>query len=128
MALDCVAEGTGVIIETIFENRFQHALELQRLGADIRLEGHTAIVTGRERPDRGAGDGDRPARLAALTAAALAADGATIIDRITILDRGYERIEAKFAQLGEHQTRILSGHSGVATMASAKTCTYRGTD
>ncbi|MDP9140001.1 MAG: UDP-N-acetylglucosamine 1-carboxyvinyltransferase [Pseudomonadota bacterium] len=106
MALDCVAEGTGVIIETIFENRFQHALELQRLGADIRLEGHTAIVTGRERLTAAPVMATDLRASAALIAAALAADGATIIDRIYHLDRGYERIEAKFAQLGASIKRV----------------------
>ncbi len=106
MALDCVAEGTGVIIETIFENRFQHALELQRLGADIRLEGHTAIVTGRERLTAAPVMATDLRASAALIAAALAADGATTIDRIYHLDRGYERIEAKFAQLGASIKRV----------------------
>ena len=63
MALDCVAEGVGRITETIFENRFMHVQELQRLGADIDIEGNTAVVQGVATPRRRAGDGDRPARL-----------------------------------------------------------------
>ncbi len=106
MALDCVAEGTGVIIESIFENRFQHALELQRRGADIRLEGHTAIVTGRERLTAAPVMATDLRASAGLIAAAPAADGATVIERIYHLDRGYERIEAKFAQLGASISRI----------------------
>ncbi len=63
MALNCVADGVGVINETIFENRFMHVNELLRLGADIQVEGHTAIVRGAARPERRAGDGHRPARI-----------------------------------------------------------------
>ncbi len=106
MALDCVAEGTGVITETIFENRFQHALELQRLGAEIKLEGHTAIVTGRERLTGAPVMATDLRASAALVAAGLAAEGETLIDRIYHLDRGYERIEAKFGQLGARIRRV----------------------
>jgi UDP-N-acetylglucosamine 1-carboxyvinyltransferase len=106
MALDCVAEGTGVVTETIFENRFQHALELQRMGAQIKLEGHTAIVTGCECLTGAPVMATDLRASAALVAAGLAADGQTTVERIYHLDRGYERIEAKFAQLGAHIERI----------------------
>ncbi|MFA5939109.1 MAG: UDP-N-acetylglucosamine 1-carboxyvinyltransferase [Sinimarinibacterium sp.] len=106
MALDCVAQGTGVITETIFENRFQHALELQRMGADIKLEGHTAIITGRERLTGAPVMATDLRASAALVAAALTAEGETLIDRIYHLDRGYERIEAKFGQLGANIRRV----------------------
>ncbi|SFF61228.1 UDP-N-acetylglucosamine 1-carboxyvinyltransferase [Fontimonas thermophila] len=106
MALNCIAEGTGIITETIFENRFQHALELQRLGADIKLEGHTAIVTGRERLTGAPVMATDLRASAALVAAGLAAEGQTCIDRIYHLDRGYERLEAKFEQLGARIRRI----------------------
>ncbi|MFP5307484.1 MAG: UDP-N-acetylglucosamine 1-carboxyvinyltransferase [Gammaproteobacteria bacterium] len=106
MALDCVAQGTGVITETIFENRFQHALELQRMGADIRLEGPTAIVTGCERLTAAPVMATDLRASAALVAAALAADGQTLVDRIYHLDRGYERIESKLAALGARIRRV----------------------
>ncbi|MEW6166953.1 MAG: UDP-N-acetylglucosamine 1-carboxyvinyltransferase [Pseudomonadota bacterium] len=106
MALDCVAHGTGVITETIFENRFQHALELQRMGADIRLEGPTAIVTGCERLTAAPVMATDLRASAALVAAALAADGESLVDRIYHLDRGYERIEAKLASLGARIRRV----------------------
>lgn len=100
MALDCVADGTAQITETIFENRFMHVPELQRLGADIQVEGHTAVVRGVEQL--------RGARLmatdlrasASLVIAALAAEGESIVDRIYHLDRGYDRMELKLQALG----------------------------
>ena len=106
MALNCLAQGTGTIRETIFENRFMHAQELLRLGADIRIEGNTAIVTGK---DRLAGAPIMATDLrasASLVIAALAADGETLIDRIYHMDRGYENIEGKFASLGARIKRI----------------------
>ncbi len=106
MAMDCVADGTGIVTETIFENRFQHALELQRMGAQIKLEGHTAIVTGCECLTGAPVMATDLRASAALVAAGLAADGQTTVERIYHLDRGYERIEAKFAQLGAHIERI----------------------
>ncbi|TJY65147.1 UDP-N-acetylglucosamine 1-carboxyvinyltransferase [Sinimarinibacterium sp. CAU 1509] len=106
MALDCVAEGTGVVTETIFENRFQHALELQRMGAQIKLEGHTAIVTGCECLTGAPVMATDLRASAALVAAGLAAEGQTTVERIYHLDRGYERIEAKFAQLGARIERV----------------------
>jgi len=100
MALMTQAEGVAVITETIFENRFMHALELARMGADIRLEGNRAIVSG-PRPLTGAGVIASDLRASAsLVLAALAAKGETVIDRVYHIDRGYERIEEKLAGIG----------------------------
>lgn len=105
-ALNSVAEGVGVIHETIFENRFMHVPELQRMGADIKLENNTAVVVGRERL-KGAPVMATDLRASAgLVIAGLAADGETIVDRIYHLDRGYEHIETKLGQLGASITRI----------------------
>lgn len=106
MALNCVAEGVGVINETIFENRFMHVNELLRLGADIRVEGHTAIVRGV------ASLGGAPVMAtdlrasASLILAGLVAEGETTIDRIYHLDRGYENIEGKLGALGARIRRV----------------------
>jgi UDP-N-acetylglucosamine 1-carboxyvinyltransferase len=100
MALDSVAEGTGVITETIFENRFMHALELQRLGADIEISGNTAIVRGASRLQGATVMATDLRASASLVIAGLVAEGETTIERIYHLDRGYEGIEAKLTQLG----------------------------
>ena len=106
MAMNCIADGVGVINETIFENRFMHVQELQRLGADIRVEGHTAIVRGV------AGLSGAPVMAtdlrasASLILAGLVASGETTIDRIYHLDRGYENIEEKLSALGARIKRI----------------------
>lgn len=106
MALDTIAEGVGTIVENVFENRFMHALELQRLGADIRIEGNTAVVRGREQL-RGAPVMATDLRASAgLVLAGLVADRQTLLDRIYHLDRGYERLEEKFYQLGAHVQRV----------------------
>ena len=106
MALNCLAEGTGVIKETIFENRFMHAQELIRLGADIRIEGHTAIVTGKERLAAAPIMATDLRASAALVIAAMMADGETVIDRVYHMDRGYEDIEGKFSALGAKIKRV----------------------
>jgi len=106
MALNCLADGTGVITESIFENRFQHAAELQRMGASIKLEGHTAIITGKETLTGAPVMATDLRASAALVVAALAAQGQTTVDRIYHLDRGYEHIETKLAQLGGRISRI----------------------
>ncbi len=106
MALDCVAEGTGIINETIFENRFMHVQELLRLGADIRVDGHTAVVRGVERLSGAPVMATDLRASASLILAGLAAEGETLIDRIYHLDRGYERIEAKLSALGARIRRI----------------------
>ncbi|MBI3373481.1 MAG: UDP-N-acetylglucosamine 1-carboxyvinyltransferase [Betaproteobacteria bacterium] len=106
MALDAVASGTGVITETIFENRFMHALELQRLGADIAIQGNTAVVKGVERL-QGANVMATDLRASAsLVIAGLVAQGETLIERIYHLDRGYEELEKKFAALGAKIERV----------------------
>lgn len=106
MALNCIAEGVGVINETIFENRFMHVSELQRLGADIRVEGHTAIVRGVPRLSGAPVMATDLRASASLVLAGLVAEGATTIDRIYHLDRGYENIEEKLSGLGAKIRRI----------------------
>ena len=100
MALNCIADGTSLVTETIFENRFMHVQELSRLGAAIEIEGNTAIVKGVSRLS-GAGVMATDLRASAgLVIAALVADGETTIDRIYHLDRGYEAMETKLTALG----------------------------
>ena len=106
MALNCVAEGVGVISETIFENRFMHVNELLRLGADIQIDGHTAIVRGQERLSGAPVMATDLRASASLILAGLVADGETTIDRIYHLDRGYENIEEKLGALGAKIRRI----------------------
>jgi len=106
MALDCIAEGVGVISETIFENRFMHVNELLRLGADIRIDGHTAIVQGVERLSGAPVMATDLRASASLILAGLVAEGETVIDRIYHLDRGYENIEEKLGALGAKIRRI----------------------
>ena len=105
-ALNTIADGVGTITETIFENRFMHALELQRMGADIKIEGHTAIVRGRERLRAAPVMATDLRASASLVIAALAAEGETVVDRIYHIDRGYECIEEKLSQLGAIIRRI----------------------
>jgi UDP-N-acetylglucosamine 1-carboxyvinyltransferase len=106
-ALNAVAKGTGTVTETIFENRFQHVLELQRMGANIRLEGNTAICTGVERLTAAPVMATDLRASASLVLAGLAAEGQTLVDRIYHVDRGYERIEEKLLQLGATIRRVL---------------------
>ena len=106
MALDCVADGVGVINETIFENRFMHVNELVRLGADIRVDGHTAVVRGVEQLSGAPVMATDLRASASLILAGLVADGDTVIDRIYHLDRGYENIEAKLSALGAGIRRV----------------------
>jgi UDP-N-acetylglucosamine 1-carboxyvinyltransferase len=107
MALNAVAEGIGIIEETIFENRFMHAVELQRLGADIRLKGNTAIVHGVPRLTGAPLMATDLRASAGLVLAALAAEGESIIDRVYHIDRGYEFIEEKLGRLGARIQRLL---------------------
>ena len=107
MALDAISEGTAVITETIFENRFMHALEMQRLGADIEISGNAAIVRGVGKLQGATVMATDLRASASLVIAGLAAEGETTVDRIYHLDRGYERIEEKLAQLG---ARIRRAH------------------
>ena len=106
MALDAVADGTAVITETIFENRFMHALELQRLGADIEISGNTAVVRGVEKLQGATVMATDLRASASLVIAGLVASGETVIDRIYHLDRGYDAIEARLSQLGARIERI----------------------
>ena len=106
MALNCIAEGAGVIRENIFENRFMHVSELQRLGADIRVDGHTAIVRGVEQLSGAPVMATDLRASASLILAGLVADGDTLVDRIYHLDRGYENIEAKLSGLGATIRRV----------------------
>ena len=106
MAMNCIADGVGVINETIFENRFMHVQELLRLGADIRVEGHTAIVRGVKTLSGAPVMATDLRASASLILAGLVADGETVIDRIYHLDRGYENIEAKLSALGAGIRRI----------------------
>jgi UDP-N-acetylglucosamine 1-carboxyvinyltransferase len=106
MALDCMADGVGVINETIFENRFMHVQELLRLGAEIRVDGHTAVVRGVEKLSGAPVMATDLRASASLILAGLVAEGETVIDRIYHLDRGYERIEEKLSGLGAKIRRI----------------------
>ena len=106
MALNALAEGTATVVENIFENRFMHVAELQRMGADIELQGHTAIVRGRERLQGAPVMATDLRASASLIIAALAAEGDTTIDRVYHLDRGYDNIDGKLADLGANIRRI----------------------
>ncbi|MBV1774514.1 UDP-N-acetylglucosamine 1-carboxyvinyltransferase [Burkholderiaceae bacterium DAT-1] len=106
MAVNALAEGTGVMTETIFENRFMHAPELVRMGANISTEGNTAIVQGVEKLSGATVMATDLRASASLVIAGLAAEGETIIDRIYHLDRGYELIEAKLGGVGARIERI----------------------
>jgi UDP-N-acetylglucosamine 1-carboxyvinyltransferase len=106
MALDCVADGVGRITETIFENRFMHVSELQRLGANIAIEGNTAVVQGVPKLAGAPVMATDLRASACLVVAALAAEGETVVDRIYHLDRGYEKMETKLAALGAQVERV----------------------
>lgn len=108
MALNTVAEGTAVVVENIFENRFMHVPELIRLGADITLDGHTAVVNGVEKLLGAKVMATDLRASAGLVIAALAAEGETVIDRIYHLDRGYAKMEAKLKAVGANIERIKS--------------------
>ena len=107
-ALNAVAQGTGTITETVFENRFMHVQEMQRMGAQIQLEGNTAICCGVERLAGAPVMATDLRASASLVLAGLVAEGDTTIDRIYHIDRGYERIEEKLAQLGANIRRVPS--------------------
>lgn len=107
-ALNCVAEGVGIITETVFENRFMHAHELQRLGADIRLEGNTAIIKGVSKMTGAPIMATDLRASACLVLAGLVADGDTTVDRVYHIDRGYECIEEKLGTLGARIRRLPS--------------------
>jgi len=106
MALNSVADGVGRVTETIFENRFMHVLELQRLGANIAIEGNTAVVQGVDRLLGAPVMATDLRASASLVVAALVAHGESIVDRIYHLDRGYEAMEQKLAGVGARIERI----------------------
>ena len=106
MALNTIADGTAMMVETIFENRFMHVQELRRLGAQIDVEGNTAIVRGVARIEGAAVMATDLRASASLVIAGLVAQGETVIDRIYHLDRGYAHIEAKLSKLGANIRRL----------------------
>ena len=106
MALNAVAQGTAVVTETIFENRFMHVQELKRLGADIEVEGNTAVIKGVGGLDGATVMATDLRASASLVVAGLIARGSTTIDRVYHLDRGYERIEEKLSRLGARIRRV----------------------
>jgi UDP-N-acetylglucosamine 1-carboxyvinyltransferase len=118
MVLNCIAEGTSRITETIFENRFMHAYELQRMGADIDLQGNTAIIKGVEKLQGAPVMATDLRASASLALAGLVAESDTIIDRIYHIDRGYEGIEEKLSRLGASIRRV-SGHHFTRATAEA---------
>ena len=105
-ALNAVAQGVGTITETVFENRFMHVQEMQRMGARIRLEGNTAICEGVRRLTGAPVMATDLRASASLVLAGLVADGETVVDRIYHIDRGYENIEEKLAGLGAQIRRV----------------------
>jgi UDP-N-acetylglucosamine 1-carboxyvinyltransferase len=108
MALNTISEGTGMITETIFENRFMHVQELQRMGAQVALRGNTAVCTGISNLQGAPTMATDLRASASLVLAGLAAHGETTVDRIYHIDRGYECIEEKLSQLGAKIQRISS--------------------
>jgi UDP-N-acetylglucosamine 1-carboxyvinyltransferase len=106
MALNTLADGTAVIVENIFENRFMHVQELSRMGAQIDIDGHTAIVTGVKALSGATVMATDLRASASLVIAGLAAEGDTTVERIYHLDRGYEHMEHKLRQVGAHIERI----------------------
>ena len=106
MAVNCVADGTGVITETIFENRFMHVQELRRLGAEVDTQGNTAIVRGKRGLSGAIVMATDLRASAGLVIAGLVADGDTLVDRIYHLDRGYDRMERKLAAAGASIERV----------------------
>jgi UDP-N-acetylglucosamine 1-carboxyvinyltransferase len=109
MAVNCVADGTGVMTETIFENRFMHVQEMRRLGADIDTEGNTAVVRGKAGLSGATVMATDLRASAGLVIAGLVAEGDTLVDRIYHLDRGYDRMERKLAAVGASIERLRGG-------------------
>jgi UDP-N-acetylglucosamine 1-carboxyvinyltransferase len=107
-ALNAIAEGQGTIVETVFENRFMHVQELQRMGANLQIEGNTVLCTGQEQLTSAPVMATDLRASAGLVLAALVADGATLVEHIYHIDRGYECIEEKLQQLGANIRRIPS--------------------
>ncbi|HEX5056076.1 MAG TPA: UDP-N-acetylglucosamine 1-carboxyvinyltransferase [Gammaproteobacteria bacterium] len=105
-ALNSVAEGVGTVVETVFENRFMHVLELMRMGADIKVQGNTALIKGVQKLTGAQVMATDLRASASLILAGLAANGETVVDRIYHIDRGYETIEEKLRQLGCQIRRV----------------------
>jgi UDP-N-acetylglucosamine 1-carboxyvinyltransferase len=108
MAMMAVAQGTSIITETIFENRFKHVSELRRMGADIKVEGQTTIIKGVPKLSGAVVEASDLRAGAALILGALVAENGTVIESIEHIDRGYERLENKYGSLG---ARIIRVHS-----------------
>ncbi|MES0397497.1 MAG: UDP-N-acetylglucosamine 1-carboxyvinyltransferase, partial [Syntrophobacteria bacterium] len=106
MAMMCLADGQSIIIEKIFENRFMHVSELKRMGADISIEGNTAIVRGRSKLQGAPVMATDLRASASLVLAGLAAEGVTEVSRVYHLDRGYERLEEKLSGVGAKIERV----------------------
>jgi UDP-N-acetylglucosamine 1-carboxyvinyltransferase len=106
MALNCIADGNSRVTETIFENRFMHVQELNRLGAAIDIDGHTAVINGVEKLVGAPVMATDLRASASLVIAALAAQGETLVDRIYHLDRGYDRMEVKLSGVGANIQRV----------------------
>ncbi|HTI16159.1 MAG TPA: UDP-N-acetylglucosamine 1-carboxyvinyltransferase [Trinickia sp.] len=117
MALNVIAEGTAHIVETIFENRFMHVQELNRLGAKISVDGNTALVAGVPALSGASVMATDLRASASLVIAGLVAEGDTVVDRIYHLDRGYDRMEEKLTRIGAN-VRRLTGSSGAASVGS----------
>jgi UDP-N-acetylglucosamine 1-carboxyvinyltransferase len=115
-ALNCIAEGEGTIVETVFENRFMHVQEMQRMGADIRLDGNTAYTRGVKRLTGAPVMATDLRASASLVLVGLVAEGETVVDRIYHIDRGYECIEEKLQQLGARIQRLPENHFHGAVM------------
>jgi UDP-N-acetylglucosamine 1-carboxyvinyltransferase len=106
MALLSVATGSSVVYETVFENRFMHVSELGRMGADIRVDGHTAVVKGVKTLSGAPVMATDLRASASLVLAGLRAEGTTVVHRVYHLDRGYERLEEKLSALGADAHRV----------------------
>ncbi|MEM9302088.1 MAG: UDP-N-acetylglucosamine 1-carboxyvinyltransferase [Pseudomonadota bacterium] len=114
VALNTIAEGTGIVTETVFENRFMHVQELQRLGAQIELHGNTAVIQGVEALSGAPLMATDLRASASLVLAGLVARGQTLVDRVYHIDRGYDCIEEKLRQLGAKIQRLPGGPHGAA--------------
>jgi UDP-N-acetylglucosamine 1-carboxyvinyltransferase len=111
-ALNSIAEGQATIVETVFENRFMHVQEMQRMGADLQIEGNTVVCKGREMLTSAPVMATDLRASASLVLAALVAEGDTEVERIYHIDRGYECIEEKLQQLGARIRRVPSARRG----------------
>ena len=110
MAINCIADGSAVIRETIFENRFMHAVELARLGADIQIDANNAVVTGVQKLTGATVMATDLRASVSLILAGLAAEGETIVSRVYHLDRGYEKVVRKLRGIGADIERIKEEH------------------